>query len=213
MERDRARLASLFAMALSVWFVLSVCGCQATLTKAKRAGINSVSVDVSMPDRMSYGPRQGPSTLLGVVAHELSGYAASRKTLSDVMRENDIDAGGILVAHFKEQLEAKKIFPPAVETDADASFRFRIHKYGLQTADDLPSWPPYPHKAVLDVTVELRRRDGTLVWRNFASNIWGPSKVEAYKDDEYFENPDLLRKGFEQAAGEIVRDLFKNVRE
>jgi hypothetical protein len=213
-EKNETKYVTVFRMALSVWIACLASGCQDRLTKEMRTGINSVRVntEVSRPDVMVYGPREGPSTLLGVAVSLVHSYSEERKTIEGVMRDEDIDPARILVTHFKEQLEAAKIFPSVVETDADASFRFRIQRYGLQTSDDAAGWPPYPHRAVFAVHVELTKSDGTLVWRNYASTIWGKSEVDAYKDDEYIENPGLLRKGFEQAAGEIVRDLIKKMR-
>jgi hypothetical protein len=133
------------------------------------------------------------------------------RTIRDIMRKNDIDLGKMIASRFKEELEAKQVFPSIVEDDGDATFTFAIYNYGLLWSSWGYSVPPYPLKPALNVQVYLKKGDGTLVWHDYAVTDDYTGGVDRYMFDEYVADPNLLRKGFEQAASKIVDQFFKNV--
>jgi hypothetical protein len=196
-------------------------GCQPKLTKEARAGINSVSInpEVSLPERMGWGNNSvgGGGPLWFSVITVGAGIAAIPEKVRRshaiylLMRENYIDPGRIIATQFKEQLETKQIFPSIVETNGDATFTFEISSYGLMWDSRGVSWPPYPLKPVLTVEVFLKEPDGTLIWKNRAMTYDSTDEVDARMYNEYFFNPDLLRKGFEQAASKIVDQFLENI--
>jgi hypothetical protein len=201
-------------------------GCQQKLTKKARAGINSVSIntEVSLPERLYVGSKGsvgGGTGWFGAVTFAAGIADIPRKirqsrTISNLMKKNNIVPGRILAMQFKEQLEKEQVFPSIVETDGDATFTFEISSYGLQSYSIGRFWPPYPLRSELTVDVFLKKPDGTLVWKNWAKTytahlLPGTNGVDAYMYNEYIQNPNLLQKGFEQAASKVVDEFFKNI--
>ena len=223
-ERSKIILKRMFQIALVVSAIGLSSGCQSKLTKEARAGINCVSIntEVPIPSVMLY-EYDTPATAstwwnLPIIVGGEALFGPSRvkrgRAIMAIMWENDIDPGKILVTQFKEQLEAKQVFPCIVRADGDASFTFKIIEYGLLASGSGYSWSPYPLKTALKVKVYLKKPDGTLVWSNDAETgfmkYWREA-VDEYRHDEYIEDPNLLRKGFEQAASKIVGQFFKNI--
>ena len=221
MERSKIILIRIFQIALVVSAIGLSSGCQSKLTKEARAGINCVSIntELPMPNAISYGALEGASTWWGGVASLATkqGRVKGGRAIIAIMRENDINPSKILATQFKEQLEAKQVFPCIVRADGDASFTFEIWS-GLMW-DSSGGFPPYPLKPELTAVVYLKKPDGTLIWKNNKTFHWkkgtffydSTSEVDAYMHNEYIENPSLLRKGFEQAASNIVGKFLGNI--
>jgi hypothetical protein len=209
-----------FQIGLVVLGVGLSAGCESKLTTEARAGINSVTVnwDGSLPERMEWGHTGGgggtPALAAVFLSAELAGLPEKvrrRRAIGALMRKNKIEPGEILEAQFRKQLEAKQVFSSIVNADGDATFTLDVWSYGLLWDSRGVSWPPYPLKPVLTVNVYLRKPDGTLVWENNAWTSDFTDGVDARMYEEYVENPDLLRKGFEQAASKIASQFLKNI--
>ena len=108
-------------IALAVLILGLSSGCHNTLTQEERAGINYVSInpEVSMPRSMYFGTRGGHIYLDLLALDVVSGAMARRLTrgryIEAMMREHDICPDKMIVNQFREQLEAKQIFPLIVE--------------------------------------------------------------------------------------------------
>ncbi len=204
--------------------LLAGCASQPKLRKEARAGINSVSIntEVSLPERTFWGV-SGRSVsgyvwldvATGIIAKAAESERERKgRTIQALMVKYDINPGRMVAAKFKEQLQAKGVFPDIVDTDGDAAFTFEILGCGFHM--DRRAIVDHPYRAVLSVDVRLEKPDGTLIWENHASaqDHWllpGSSGVDAYMYHDYTSNPSLIRMGFEQAANRIVNQLLKRI--
>ena len=204
-------------IALAVLILGLSSGCHNTLTQEERAGINYVSInpEVSMPRSMYFGTRGGHIYLDLLALDVVSGAMARRLTrgryIEAMMREHDICPDKMIVNQFREQLEAKQIFPLIVEAGGDATFTFKISSFGLDWYSSETPWPPYPFKPVLHTYVYLRKADGTLVWEDYVFTNDYTEGVDPHMYEEYVEDPNVLRKNFEQVTSKVVESFFENI--
>jgi hypothetical protein len=117
-----------------------------------------------------------------------------------------IDIRKIVKDQFEDQLKKSGFFHSIVDTEADAEFTLIISNYGFVHAPFSTDLKP-----VLSVIARLVRPDGTIVWKDYEVLTNFNSETPFYSENEYWNNPELIRDAFTVASkivcGEIVNNM------
>lgn len=205
MERRKMILTRILQITLILLVIGLSSGCGVPrLSKKARAGIDTVSVntEVSMPDKMGYIGHRFDGASFGLLGALITSGVDDdeEERLNALMREHNIDVGKIVTGQFRDQLEAKRIFPSVVASGGDAEFSFEIHFYQISLR----------YGAALKVTVYLKKATGGTIWK---ATAWpGLAKRDTYLYEQYISDPALLQKAFEQAARIVVTELIDSMK-
>ena len=119
-----------------------------------------------------------------------------------VMRENGIDIGQIMISEFEQQLATKPDFPRRVREGGDAEFHCEV---GYALAQGVLSSKLKPE---LYVWAKLTDRDDKIIWKSYQ---WVNQHLTGYKHDEYMQNPELLRQVLQQACAVVAKKFAKSL--
>jgi len=147
----------------------------------------------------------------GAIGGMMAAAASSgdrREIFAALLKENGISAEEITRATAAKMLNQQGPFNGKVATSGcDYTFTVRKGSDGISPIYGFIN----SYGVVLSGTARITDSSGQVIWERYKFVTPLTDNVERHKEEEFFKNPELLRKAYEQAAGMVVGDWISSM--
>ena len=204
----------LFLLASTCAIIMSGCG------NGRLRAVHTVAVDGSKttrPKRMEYTSQKsdtadlvgaltlGPGLLMAAVHHGM--ISGPRNEITNAAASKEVAIEKIVPAAFADEMARSGLFTVATQGGADATFRINVPSYSLlhKSMFGGPALAP-------GVMVEalLADNNGHTFYGIHKAGV--AEKEHWHTHEEYRNNPELLRAGWDEAARAATREIIAKMR-